>query len=66
MAASDDTEPAPPSFWDEIPRSGVTTFYLSQPPGGLRDGTLAQLPPGDRHGFEAVVREIRARVDGTT
>ena len=58
------TRPAPPGFWTEVSRSGVGTYYLSPPPGGLREGTLVQLPKGDRGAFDAVVRQILARVDG--
>ncbi len=58
------TRRAPPNFWKEVSRSGVGTYYLTQPPEGLREGTLSQLPKGDRGAFDAVVREIRARVDG--
>ena len=53
-----------PPFWQEVSRSGVGSYYLSQAPGGLREGTLAKLPKGDLGAFNAVVREIRARVDG--
>jgi hypothetical protein len=52
------------SFWDEISRSGVGNLYLTQPPGGHREGTLAELPKGDLGALTAVVRQIRTRVDG--
>jgi len=58
------TRRPPPNFWKEVSRSGVGTYYLTQPPEGLREGTLSQLPKGDRGAFDAVVRQIHARVDG--
>ena len=54
----------PPSFWNEVERSGIGAYYLTQPPEALREGTLAQLPKRDLGAFNAVVRHIRARVDG--
>jgi hypothetical protein len=37
---------------------------MTQRPMNLRRGTLAQLPTADRNAFDAVVRQIRARIDG--
>jgi superfamily II DNA/RNA helicase len=57
------TRRPPPGFWEKVSRSGIGGYYLTSPPWGLREGTLAQLPKGDRGAFDAIVREIRARVD---
>jgi len=54
----------PPEFWDDVAQSGIGAYYMTQRPMNLRTGTLAQLPTGDRNAFDAVVRQIRARVDG--
>lgn len=58
------TEHPPPAFWEEVSKSGIGQYFLTNPPGILREGTLAQLPRGHRGAFEALVREIRAREDG--
>jgi hypothetical protein len=55
-----------PPFWKEVSHSGIGSYYLSQTPEGLSGGTLAELPKGDLGAFKAVVREIRARVDGSS
>ncbi len=55
----------PPSgFWNDVAESGIGDYFLSNPPEGLRQGTLDQLTPGHRGAFDALVREIRSRVDG--
>ena len=56
------TDP-PPGFWEEASRSGIGEYFLTNPPEGLRSGTLEQLPRGHRGAFDAVIREIRARED---
>ncbi len=58
------SEYPPAQFWDEISRSGVGNYYHTNPPGGLHEGTLDQLPKGHRGAFDELVREIRAYVDG--
>lgn len=58
------TEYPPPAFWEEVSRSGVGQYFLTNPPDNLREGTLEQLPKGHRGAFEALVQEIRAREDG--
>jgi len=58
------TESPPDGFWGEVARSGIGQYFMSNPPEGLREGSLDQLPKGHRGAFDAVVREIRARVDG--
>lgn len=59
------TESPSRDFWGEISRSGIGEYYCANPPGGLRQGGLEQLPKGHRGAFDALVREIRARVDGS-
>ena len=56
------TDP-PAGFWEEVSRSGIGEYFLTNPPAGLRSGTLAQLPRGHRGAFDAIIREIRARED---
>lgn len=58
------TESPPHDFWDQTERSGIGDYFLANPPEGLREGTLDQLPKGHRGAFDAIVRAIRARVDG--
>ena len=58
------TEPPPAGFWDTVARSGIGDYFHSNPPSGLREGTLEQLPKGHQGAFDALVREIRTRVDG--
>lgn len=58
------TESPPDGFWDTTSRSGIGDYFFSNPPAGLHEGTLGQLPKGHRGAFDALVREIRARVDG--
>jgi hypothetical protein len=50
-------------FWEEVSRSGVGQYFRANIPDNLREGTLAQLPKGHLGAFEALVREIRARMD---
>lgn len=57
------TESPPDGFWDTTSRSGIGDYFFSNPPAGLREGTLDQLPKGHRGAFDALVRVIRARVD---
>lgn len=56
------TDP-PAGFWEEVSRSGIGDYFLTNPPAALRSGALAELPRGHRGAFDAVVREIRARED---
>jgi len=56
--------PPPAEFWDVVAESGIGDYFYSNPPDGLSEGTLEQVPKGHRGAFDAVVREIRARVDG--
>lgn len=58
------SESPPTEFWDSVDTSGIGDYFYSNPPEGLREGTLEQLPKGHRGAFDAIVREIRARVDG--
>lgn len=58
------TEPPPAEFWNVVADSGIGDYFHSNPPEGLREGTLDHLPRGHRGAFDAVIREIRARVDG--
>lgn len=58
------SEPPPAQFWDIVAGSGIADYFRSNPPEGLREGTLEQLPKGHRGAFDALVLEIRARVDG--
>ncbi len=57
------TEYPSPNFWEEVSKSGIGDYYHTNPPQGLRQGTLEELPRGHRGAFDALVREIRARVD---
>jgi hypothetical protein len=54
----------PTGFWESVDASGIGDYFLANPPHGLRDGTLGQLPKGHRGAFDAIVAEIRAQVDG--
>ena len=58
------TRRPPREFWDEVSRSGIGRYYLTRPLHDAREGTLDQLPKGDEGAFKAVVRHIRAGVDG--
>ena len=58
------TEPPPAGFWDTVSQSGIGDYFHSNPPQGLREGTLEQLPKGHLGAFDALIREIRDRVDG--
>lgn len=58
------TEPAPSRFWDDVQESGVGDWFIANPPQGITEGTLEQLPKGHPGAFDAMTREIRARVDG--
>ena len=58
------SEAPPAGFWDVVGQSGIGDYFHSNPPMGLREGTLEQLPKGHRGAFDALVHEIRARVDG--
>ena len=58
------SENPPATFWDDVSRSGIGYYYHTNPPGGLREGALDQLPKGHRGAFEALIGEIRTYVDG--
>jgi len=58
------SEPPPTEFWDAVAESGIGNYFYSNPPHGIREGTLDQLPRGHRGAFDSVVHEIRERVDG--
>ena len=58
------TAEAPESFWDLVKESGIGDYFHSNPPDGRREGTIDQLSIGHRGAFDALIREIRARVDG--
>jgi hypothetical protein len=58
------SEPLPAGFWDAVSESGIGDYFHSNPPAGLREGTLEQLPKGHSGAFDALVREIRTRIDG--
>jgi len=58
------TRRPPAAFWDEVSSSGIGSYFLTEPPTGVREGTLAQLPKGDQGAFDAAVRYIRSRIDG--
>ncbi len=57
------TQSPPDEFWEVASRSGIGDYFLANPPEGLRQGTLDQLPKGHRGAFDAIVHEIRDRVD---
>ena len=57
------TEYPPQQFWDEVSESGIGDYFFTNPPSGLLEGTLDQLPKGHRNAFDAVVLAIRAEVD---
>jgi hypothetical protein len=58
------TAPASDHFWDLVGESGIGDYFHSHPPGGLREGSIEQLPRGHRGAFDALIQEIRFRVDG--
>ena len=58
------SESPPAGFWESVQVSGIGDYLYANPPQGMREGTLDQLPRGRRGAFDATVREIRARVDG--
>jgi hypothetical protein len=58
------TTDAPLGFWEEVSKSGIGDYFLTNPPEGQRSGTLAQLPRGHRGAFDAILRAVRAREDG--
>jgi hypothetical protein len=50
-------------FWEVVTISGIGDYYLANPPTGIREGTLEQLPKGDRGAFDAVILALQARKD---
>jgi hypothetical protein len=58
------TETPQPRFWEELVKSRTGDYFLTNPPEGSLQGTLDELPKGHRGAFEALIREIRARIDG--
>ena len=58
------TQPPPASFWDAMSESRICDYFYSNPPEGLRDGGIEQLPLGHRGAFDAIIRTIRIRLDG--
>jgi hypothetical protein len=59
------TQYPPPAFWEELERSRIGQYFMTNPPANRRAGPLTELPKGHGGAFEAVVRQIRAREDGT-
>jgi hypothetical protein len=57
------TEQLPEDFLDEASRSGIGDYFLSKPPNAATQGTIDQLPKGDRGAFDAAVKAIRAHED---
>ena len=57
------TEPPPDDFWNTTSRSGVGNYFFSNPPEGLREGALSQLPKGHSGAFEALIGTLRQRVN---
>jgi hypothetical protein len=57
------TENPPQRFWAEVLESGIGNYFHTNPPEGAVEGTLEQLPKGHRGAFNALVSEIRRRVD---
>ena len=57
------TEKPPAGIWDEIERSGIGNYYLSNPSSSKKEGALDELPNGHRKGFDEIVKAIRAQVD---
>jgi hypothetical protein len=53
----------PPAFWDRFVESGIGDYFLADPPDGLLEGKIEQLPVGHRGALDALVREIRSRED---
>jgi hypothetical protein len=56
------TQSPPDGFWKVASRSGIGDYFWANPPEGLRQGALDQLPKGHRGAFDAIVHEIRDRV----
>jgi hypothetical protein len=61
----DRTQYAAAAFWEEVLQSGVGQYFLANAPANRSAGPLTELPKGHGGAFEAIVREIRAREDGT-
>ena len=59
------TDHPPSSVWDELAGSTVGDYFLTNPPDGLRAGTINDLPRGHRGAFDALITEIRQRVDSS-
>ena len=59
------TEIPPATFWDAVPQSGIGNYFLSNPPTGRQKGSLGELPVGHRNAFDAIVLELRHRIDGS-
>ena len=59
------TAPPPADFWDAVTETQLGDYFLSNPPAGLRAGSIQQLPRGHRGAFESVIKEIRLRIDGS-
>ena len=58
------TQYPPVGFWNEVSRSGIGDYFHANPPEGLWEGTLEQLPKCHRGAFDAAIRAVRAREDG--
>lgn len=57
------TQKMPPTFWDEVDRSGVERYYGSRAPEEQTSGTLDQLPEGHAGAFRNIVTKLRENED---
>jgi hypothetical protein len=48
-------------LWRDVEESGVGKYYLSNPPAGIRSGSLAELPKGTSGALETVLKALRVR-----
>jgi hypothetical protein len=49
------------TLWREVEESGIGKYYHSNPPSGLRSGSLADLPKGTSGALNTVLRALRAQ-----
>jgi hypothetical protein len=49
------------SLWRDVEESGIGKYYLTNPPTGVRSGSLAELPKGTVGALETVLQALRAR-----
>lgn len=59
------TEILPMQFWEKLSESGIGDYYLANPPEGRCQGSIDELPKGHRGAFNAVIQNIRMRVDSS-